>query len=229
LRTGPLVRRSANVSRAAQAAPSTSRPPALPRIFLKQLSSAADLESPTCMSAIESSCLRLDCRLPISLRHFLAEQLGTARETGDDVILELAARADQATLSKLARAIRNYSTARAHESCAECTVALARLTPVEGGTPVYATLCLKCACVDFGEGVVQTHREAGCLPLPLSAACNAPPKDSAARHHEATLAGRIQRLIEEFRALRIAFGLPHFELDCYVRGNQVTFTWHPLP
>jgi hypothetical protein len=229
LRTGPLVRRSANVSRVARAVPSTSRPPALPRIFLKQLSPAAELESPTCTSDIESSCLHLECRLPISLRHFLAEQLGACHETGDDVILELAARADQATLSKLARAIRNYSTARAHEPCAECTVALRRLMPVDGSRPIQATLCLRCACIDFGESVAQTHREPGCLPLPLSAACNTPPNDSPARRREATLAGRIQRLIEEFRALRIAFGLPHFELDCYVRGNQMTFTWHPLP
>jgi hypothetical protein len=229
LRTGPLVRRRANVSRAAQAAPSTSRPPALPRIFPKQLLLAADFESPTGAPSVESSCLHPECRLPISLRHFLAEQLGAARETGDDAILELAAHADQVTLSKLARAIRNYSTARAHESCVECTVALARLTPALGDTRVYATLCLNCTCVDFGESAAQWHREAGCLSVILDSACNASVGASPAERRETGLATRIQRIVEEFRALRIAFGLPHFELDCYVRGNQMTFTWRPLP
>jgi hypothetical protein len=40
---------------------------------------------------------------------------------------------------------------------------------------------------------------------------------------------KIQRLVEEFRVLRSAFGLPHFDLDCYVRGEQLTLMWRPLP
>jgi hypothetical protein len=46
---------------------------------------------------------------------------------------------------------------------------------------------------------------------------------------EAAVANHLQRLIEEFRALRVAFGLPHFELDNYVKNHQVIFTWRPLP
>jgi hypothetical protein len=45
---------------------------------------------------------------------------------------------------------------------------------------------------------------------------------------EDAIADRLQRQVEEFRALRSAFGLPHYELDLYGSGHQVNFTWHPL-
>jgi hypothetical protein len=41
----------------------------------------------------------MGCRLPINLRNFLAEQLGTAPEADGQTIVDLAANADEATLT----------------------------------------------------------------------------------------------------------------------------------
>ena len=35
--------------------------------------------------------------------------------------------------------------------------------------------------------------------------------------------------VEKFRLHRTEAGLPHYDLDCYVAGGQVIFTWRPLP
>jgi hypothetical protein len=226
LRTGPLVRRRANASRAARMAPSTSRPSSLPQILSRPLLSLTDSEAAPAEST-ESSGRYLECRLPIGLRHFLAEQLGPALKPGDDAIVHLAAHADQATLSKLARAIRHYSMTRAHEPCAECAVALACLVPPSEESSLRVTLCLHCARLDFGDDAALAHQGPKCLAVTLDSACNGSGGCSTGAARETDVAHRIQRLVEEFRALRAAFGLSHFELDCYVRGNEMTFNWRP--
>lgn len=229
MRNGPLVRRSAHVSRAAQAAPRRLKSPGPFRSQSKQISFATDLSLSNPCPDTESSCMHLECRLPINLRQFLAEQMGSVLQAGDDSLLKLAANADRATLSKLARAIRRYSTERAHEAWAECAVGLARFVRSKASADRKpAVLCLKCCCVDFDGAASQAHQAPGCLTLSLDTSALADKAGSPARF-EAAVANHLQRLIEEFRALRVAFGLPHFELDSYVKNHQVIFTWRPLP
>ncbi len=196
-------------------------PRVLPRMFGKQALSLADLSLPP---IAPKAGTRSTCRLPINLRSFLAAQLGCEPEASDDTILSFAARADQATLNKLARAIRRYSTARAHEAWAECNLAVESFVQArQRGRLV--VLCLRCVRVDFADSDSGEHRCNGCVPITLVPA--------EVSHFDNTIAEevpeKIQRMVEEFRALRTAFGLPHFDLDCYVRGGQLTLMWRPLP
>ncbi|MGO9265519.1 MAG: hypothetical protein ACLQBA_11680 [Candidatus Binataceae bacterium] len=172
--------------------------------------------------------------MPINLREFLANQLGAVVDESDETVLKLAATADETTLSRLARAIRRYSTTRAQQSWEETAAPLARLIVAvrrsdEPRTPhAYLALCLKCVRIEFGEGALERHQAAGCVSLALDGASETRTAEPAERQ-ELRVADSVRRLIEEFRALRVAFGLPHFELDSYVRNGQVTFTWRPLP
>ena len=166
--------------------------------------------------------------MPINLREFLASQLGAVVDESDETVLNLAATADETTLSRLARAIRRYSTTRAQQSWEECAVPLARFVVDRSAPRPNIALCLKCVRVEFGEGALERHQTAGCISLALGGACQARTKELPGRQ-EVRVADAVRRLIEEFRALRVAFGLPHFELDSYVRNGQATFTWRPLP
>lgn len=218
MRTGPSVRRGANVSRTSQAAVAISR--MLPRVFGRQNPSLSGFPLPPITA---NPGVRSTCRLPINLRSFLAAQLGCHPDANDDTILSLAARADRVTLNKLARAIRRYSTARAHEAWAECTLALTAFVQAHrDGRPVL--LCLRCVHVEFGDTATHRHQRSGCVPITL-----ARPKSTKADATSEEVANKIQHLVEEFRALRAAFGLSHFDLDCYVRGEQLTLMWRPLP
>ncbi len=193
----------------------------LPRASGKQNLSLADFSLPRIAPKAET---RSSCRLPINLRSFLAAQLGCQAEASDDTILSFAARADQLTLNKLARAIRRYSTARAHEAWVECSLTVA--TFIEAQAQCHPVLlCLRCVKVDFGAAASREHQRNGCLPIALARTEPWDLGDNAAE----VVPERVQRLVEEFRALRAAFGLPHFDLDCYVRGEQLTLMWRPLP
>jgi len=219
LRTGPLVRRGANVSRTGQAAPAIPR--MLPRVFGKRNFSLADFSLPPISPKAGT---RSACRLPINLRSFLAAQLGCQPQASDEAILNFAARADQSTLNKLARAIRRYSTARAHEAWAECSLGVAAFVQAHRHGH-FIVLCLRCVRVDFGAAASSEHQRNGCVPITLARSEASDFGDIAVEE----LPEKIQRLVEEFRALRSAFGLPHFDLDCYVRGEQFTLMWRPLP
>jgi hypothetical protein len=232
LRTGPLVYRGANVSRVVHGAvPAVSRGSSSPKLPSVQCSPFSALPRPHLEPIIEASCLHQRCRLPINLREFLSEQLGSTLNCDSDAILSLAAKADQDTLSKLARAIRRYSTARAHQNWAECSEALARFAhegAIAHGTPK-AGLCLRCACIAFGDSFAD-HRKCECLVVDLAPACLAQSAglDANGEAGETRIADQLQRQIEEFRTLRAAFALSHYELDLFTRGRKVTFTWHPL-
>jgi hypothetical protein len=218
LRTGPLVRRGANVSRAGQAVPTLPR--ILPRVFGRQHTSLTPFPLPSIASKSE---VHSSCRLPINLRSFLAEQLGCQSNTNDEAILAFAASADQSKLNKLARAIRRYSTARAHEAWAECSVPVTRFIDALQRNRLMV-LCLRCVRVDFDRPAACEHQCNGCLPITLTRT------DTLNLSGDGqTVAEQVQRLVEEFRALRTAFGLPHFDLDCYVRGDHLTLMWRPLP
>jgi hypothetical protein len=183
---------------------------------------------PASEDIFKSSQLHLECRLPINLREFLANQLGAVVDESDETVLELAATADETTLSRLARAIRRYSTTRAQQSWEEAAVPLTRLVVENDTSAGRLALCLKCVKIEFGEGALERHQTAGCVSLALDSASEVRSAEPAGRQ-EVRIADSVRRLIEEFRALRVAFGLPHFELDSYVRNGQVTFTWRPLP
>lgn len=219
MRTGPLVRRGANVSRAGQAPPAIPR--ILPRGFAKQNLSLSAFSLPPIAPKVAT---RSTCRLPINLRSFLAAQLGCQPEASDDSILRFAAHADQSALNKLARAIRRYSTARAREAWAECSLAIASFVRAHEHEGL-VVLCLRCVRVDFGSSAVREHQRSGCVPITLARTEAAELRDTPPEE----VPEKIQQLVEEFRALRVAFGLPHFDLDCYVRGDQITLMWRPLP
>jgi hypothetical protein len=221
LRTGPLVRRGAKVSRA-QANPTPLRAvPAAP--FGRRLSE----NFPPADKLFTASRLHLECRLPINLREFLANQLGAIVDESDETVLKLAATADETTLSRLARAIRHYSTTRAQQSWEETALPLALMVVQRDMTAQHMALCLKCVRVEFGPEALERHQKAGCVGVALDGACERRTDEPAARQ-ELRIADTVRRLIKEFRSLRVAFGLPHFDLDSYVRNGQVTFTWRPV-
>src|SRR6185312_9485827 len=92
LRSGPLVRRGAKASRA------TQLNPYLPRARDgRSFSNRPPLRSSDSLfnsSALKHSCIHLECRLPINLRTFLAEQLGATVNESDAAELDLAAAVD---------------------------------------------------------------------------------------------------------------------------------------
>jgi len=169
--------------------------------------------------------VHLECRLPINLREFLVDQLGTVVDESGATMLNFATKAEEPTLSKLARAIRRYSTTRAHESWEECGIALARFDEYRDG-PAEIALCLACVRIEFGEGALARHQGAGCVSLALNPVRAW--RTQSSEPYEISVADAFRQLIEEFRRLRAAFGLPHFELDSYVRNRQLIFTWRPL-
>lgn len=228
LRTGPLVHRGAHVSRVVQGTPAISRTPSSPKPPPVQAAPPfSHFHRPTTEPIIEASCLHQKCRLPINLRQFLSEQFGAALKCDSNAILSLAANADPATLSKLARAIRRYSTNRAHQSWAGCSEALSRFrrSPWDHGSR-RAGLCLRCGCLAF-DGELAEHHGRACLMVDLGPACIAATPDDRAEAED-LIADQLQRQIEDFRTLRSAFGLSHYDLDFHMSGGCVNFTWHPL-
>lgn len=226
MRTGPLVRRGANVSRVVPGAPASLRRTLLPR--LSNITSLEDL--PLSSPIIESSCLHVECKLPINLRQFLAQQFDPILDSDNDSILDMAAHADEATLSRVARAIRRYSTSRAREDWAECSMALSDFDREDANPAPLAMLCLECARLEFGAEACDAHIRPQCLTVNLITACPSQAKSpsSTPSSKSSPIPDRLQRQIEEFRAMRAAFGLSHFDLDCYVTGGRVMFTWRPL-
>ncbi|MGH7748773.1 MAG: hypothetical protein ACREQ5_29025, partial [Candidatus Dormibacteria bacterium] len=140
-------------------------------------------------------------------------------------------------LSRVARAIRRYSTERAHERWDECATALGSLGDDldwarESGDQV--VLCLGCAALEAGADASGRHRGSGCVTVGLSATLNgklnAKPDTEAASQVEERhgLPEILRGVIAGFRLGRAALSLPHYDLDCYVARGQVIFTWRPL-
>ena len=231
MRTGPLGRREAHISRFIEGFPSGFFRPAFidplgrERVFNRR-ARPARLRNSTRKSLPDPPPLNLKCALPINLREFLADQFAGGLRIDEDGVFTLGTGAGEATLSHIARAIRRYSTERAHEQWAEYAMPLARLgndlkwTAESGGQ---AVLCLRCAALETGADAIGRHREAGCVAVELSA--------RAAHHLEEPqgLPETLLHVIEGFRLGRAALGLPHYDLDCYVARGQVIFTWRPLP
>ena len=231
MRNGPLVHRRAHASRFAYGAPSPlERLQSLsvigsPRVFARAARSPQVEAAPW-----EMQRLQLGSRLPINLRHFLAEQLGASVRIEDDSIVALEPHSNETLMRELARAIRRFSAERAREAWCECVMGLDRLereffaAPSEHRGPV--VLCLRCACV--GAGPLDQHCGSRCITVHLGAEVRAQQLEGKCVDGALT-PDALHRAVENFRLLRTAGGLPHYDLDCYVAGGQVIFTWRPLP
>ncbi len=250
MRTGPLGRREAHISRFIEGfttgllRPAFIDPLGRERIF-NHRARPARLRNSTRNSLSGSPPLNLKCALPINLREFLAGQFAAPFADGlridEDGVFTLGPGAGEEAFSRVARAIRRYSTERAHERWNECTTALARLgddlgRAAESGGQV--VLCLGCAAMETGADAVGRHRGAGCIAVELSARPNLHAGNfndgnlndqTAARVEESRgLPEMLLRVIEGFRLGRAALGLCHYDLDCYVARGQVIFTWRPV-
>ena len=231
MRNGRLVHRRAHASRFAYGAPSP----------LERLQSLSALGGPRAVSRLAHSAqveasawkmqrLQLGSRLPINLRQFLAEQLGSSMRVEDDSIVALEPRSNEALMRELARAIRRFSTERAREAWCECAMGLDRLereffaAPSDDRGPV--VLCLRCSCV--GAGPLDQHCGSRCLPVHLGAEVRAQQLEGKCVDGALT-PDALHRAVENFRLHRTEGGLPHYDLDCYVAVGQVIFTWRPLP
>ena len=228
MRNGPLVHRHAHVSRFAYGAPTP----------LERLISLAPAGSPR-PSPRRSRVpqpepvewapprLPLGSRLPINLRQFLSQQLGSAARVEEDAIVALSPNSGELLMRELARAIRRFSAERAREAWTECTISLNRLEHeffgpnAEERSPV--VLCLRCSA--FGTGALEQHGGNNCAPVDLSSAV----KEQQMEHGvESPTADAMHRAVQNFRTARTAANRPHYDLDCYVAGGQVVFTWRPL-
>lgn len=238
MRTGPLGRREAHISRFIEGSLSGFLRPAFidpleRERVLNRRARPPKLRNSTRNSPFDSPPLSLKCALPINLREFLAEQFAGGLRIDEDGVFTLGPGADEDALRRVARAIRRYSTERAHERWDECATALASLGDdldwaTESGDQV--VLCLGCAALETGADAVALHRRAGCVAVELSAKPTANPYAEAAGHvaDAQGLPEMLRHVIEGFRLVRAALGLSHFDLDCYVARGQVIFTWRPL-
>ncbi len=130
----------------------------------------------------------------------------------------------------LARAIRRFSFERAHESWVEAVIG--RLTLEEGLTRArigacQVVVCLRCAHIGIGLNALGEHRDASCLAVPLHgfASCDYEEEQVAMSPQ---LRRKLYQEMETFRRSRTAAGLPHHDLDYYLRDSQYVFTWRPL-
>jgi hypothetical protein len=177
----------------------------------------------------DSSPLNLQGALPINLREFLAEQFNDGLRIDEDGVFTLGQGAGKDALSRVARAIRRYSTERAHERWNECATPLARLADDldwAAASRGQVVLCLGCAALEAGSEVAGRHRGAGCVAMELSAGLDG---GNAGQVDETRgLPEMLLRMIQGFRLARAALGLAHYDLDCYVARGQVIFTWRPV-
>ena len=90
MRNGPLVHRRANATRFAYGAPSPlERLQSLSVFGNPRTFSRSGRSVPTEPAPFETQRLQLGSRLPINLRHFLADQLGASMRIEDDSIVAL--------------------------------------------------------------------------------------------------------------------------------------------
>jgi hypothetical protein len=230
VRNGPLIHRHAQVSRFAYGTQPTP---------LERLASLAPLGAPRPLARraraqhqetqdFEPVRLNFGSRLPINLRHFLTQQLGAIARIDEDSIVALKPRSGELLMRELARAIRRFSAERAREAWSECAIGLERLEheffgpAADERSPV--VLCLRCTA--FGTGALDQHCGSNCVAVDLGAAVKA---DRLERGPSAPGSNAMHRAVENFRLAREAARLEHHDLDCYVAGGQVIFTWRPLP
>jgi hypothetical protein len=168
--------------------------------------------------------------LPINLRSFLVSELGGRVCIDDSTIAPSAGEFPEAFMRDLARAIRRFSFERAHESWVE--VAASRLVLEEALTRAsigvgQVVLCLGCARLSSGFNAAVEHCEAACLTVGLHgfSSCD---YEHGQVSINSDLRRNLYREIDNFRRAREAQGLPHHDLDYYLRDNHYIFTWRPM-
>lgn len=180
-------------------------------------------------SAAILSGLRFGSSMSINLRRFLIEELGPVLRFEDDAVVALHPESEAQVMRELARAIRRFSFQRAREQWIECLAAVPRLQAelIHAAFPAHrVVLCTRCAQIASGASAQADHREPDCMPVVLNAALS---RDDLVAGAFALIRRAFCPVIEEFRLARTAAGLPHFDLDCYARGDFLVFTWRPLP
>jgi hypothetical protein len=229
VRNGPLVHRNPHVSRFAYGAPTplerlaSLAPAGSPRPFSRR--SRPQQSEPEQWDPVR---LPLGSRLPINLRQFLTRQLGSIARVEDDAIVALSPRSGDLLMRELARAIRRFSAERAREAWNECAIGLARLeheffSRPEVGERAPVVLCLRCSA--FGTGALDQHNGVNCIAVDLGSAVTAQRMNKGV---DVPTPDAMHRAVENFRRAREAAGRPHYDLDCYVAGGQVVFTWRTL-
>ncbi len=175
--------------------------------------------------------LKFENCLPINLRSFLIAELGQRVYIDDSTIAPAAAELPDAFMRDLARAIRRFSFTRAHESWIEVVCGRPALEEGLARSRIGAcevSLCLCCARLSIGDKALGEHRDATCLAVPLHgfSSCDYEPGQVTVGSQ---LRRNLYREIAAFRSARDLRGLPHYELDYYLRDNCYVFTWRPLP
>ena len=175
--------------------------------------------------------LKFENCLPINLRMFLTAELGTRVCIDDSTIAPAIDEFPEAFMRDLARAIRRFSFARAHESWIE--VSSGRL-PLDEGLirsrigACQVALCLRCPRLSIGPNAPAEHKDPACLIVPLHgfSSCDYEQETVPLNYQ---LKRNLYRDIANFRRAREIQGLPHYDLDYYMRDNHYVFTWRPLP
>jgi hypothetical protein len=232
LRSGPLEHRSANSSRVAHGSSSTFLRAASPPNFYcchSDPKRILNLRPETSERKVwEAATLKLDSWLPINLRQFLSEHLGPHIRVEDDAIVALVPRSGEWLIGEVARTIRRFSTERVHEAWNQCALPLNELEGAQHrGSQREIVVCLRCVRVETCADALGRHRDDGCLAVSLPLAETSP--DAWLGAAQDYPAESVHRAIEGFRNERIASGLPHFDLDCYVANGRVVITWRPMP
>lgn len=231
MRSGPLEHRSANSSRVAHGSSSAFLRAASPPNFHSCHSDHERILALTGQGRVwEAATVKLDSWLPINLREFLTEHLGPDIRVEDDAIVALVPRSGEWLIGEVARAIRRFSTDRVHEAWNQCAVPLKEL---EDGprleSPREIVVCLRCVRVEICADALDRHRDDGCLPVRLPVAGSSSHDRFAAAEGHGYPAEEVHRAIKNFRIARMASGLPHFDLDCYLANGRVVVTWRPVP
>ncbi|HKD70131.1 MAG TPA: hypothetical protein VKB84_25065 [Candidatus Binataceae bacterium] len=181
-------------------------------------------------AALPFQNLKFENCLPINLRAFLSGELGQRLYIDDTTIAPAAGEYPEAFMRDLARAIRRFSFARAHESWVE--VVSSRLPLEEALTrsrigACQVVLCLGCARISSGPNAVGEHRDSPCLTVALHGftSCDYEQEQMPVGSQ---LRRNLYREIVGFRCTRQLKGLPHYDLDYYLRDNHYVFTWRPV-
>jgi hypothetical protein len=232
LREGPSVRGSSKTSRTVSPATLrllvSSRGLAIDHRPESRSPSAHHISTP---AAVPFQNLNFENCLPINLRTFLRAELGQRLYIDDNTIAPAAGEMPERFMRDLARAIRRFSFVRAHESWVEVVSGREALEKALAHSLIGAcqvVLCMRCTRLSIGRDALGEHRDASCLAVALRGFTSC---DHELEHLTAgsQLRRNLYLGIASFRCMRQSQGLPHYDLDYYLRDSRYVFTWRPLP
>ncbi len=232
MREGPSVRGSSKTSRTVS--------PATLRLLVSSRGLAIDhrpeSRSPSAhhiptLAPVTFQNLSFENCLPINLRTFLRTELGQRLYIDDNTIAPAPGESPERFMRDLARAIRRFSFVRAHESWVEVVCERDTLEKALARSRVGASqvvLCLRCARLSIGPDAPGEHCQPSCLTVILRGLT---PSDF--KYEPLPAGSQLRRNlyfeITSFRCARQSRGLPHCDLDYYLRDDHYVFTWRPLP